>query len=67
MSWLGTIDKPYLKCDMRKDCIAAVTHIDEKGYAYCKEHGKERKAVMHCRKITRGEMKTLLARQPIGY
>lgn len=30
-----------LTCDMRADCRKPVTHIDDKGYVYCAEHGPQ--------------------------
>ena len=32
-----------MKCDMAKECISPVTHIDENGFVYCFKHGIQRK------------------------
>lgn len=51
-----------LTCDMQRDCTAPVTHIDEKGWAYCAVHGPERRASgIRCRKLTGPELKRLRA------
>lgn len=54
-----------LQCDMKDDCHEAVTHIDEKGFAYCDAHGKSRKTYMRCRKLTKTELKQLENGQPL--
>ena len=56
-----------LQCDMDRACKQAITHIDVKGYVYCKPHGIERKASHRCRKLTPTELRTLEAGQPITY
>jgi hypothetical protein len=48
-----------LKCDMTRECAAPVTHIDEKGFVYCREHGIDRKSYCRSRQLTAGEIKTL--------
>jgi hypothetical protein len=48
-----------LRCDMATDCQAPVTHIDDKGYAYCTEHGRERQAWRRCRKLRPAELRKL--------
>ena len=32
------------RCETRDDCEAEPTHIENKGYVYCKEHADERRA-----------------------
>lgn len=54
-----------LRCDMDYECIGQVTHIDEKGFAYCEPHGIERKAYRRCRKLKPAELKLLLSGLPI--
>ena len=57
-----------LKCLMTDDCNKAVTHIDDKGYPYCTEHGERRKNVRPCRRLTKEEIKALTNGQTIkGY
>jgi hypothetical protein len=52
-------DGPIGKSD-RNDCGAPVTHIDEKGYVYCKNCGKDRKeSGRRCRKLTSKELQQL--------
>ena len=48
-----------LKCEMRHDCEKPVTHLDESGFIYCKEHGEHRKRYKRCRKLTPAEIKIL--------
>jgi hypothetical protein len=49
-----------LKCDMALDCQEPVTHIDNKGYAYCTKHGEQRKAYgTPCRKLRPSEITKL--------
>lgn len=59
--------KRILSCDMKRDCTAAVTHIDNKGYVYCTEHGVKRKAVRPCRKLKPAELEQLRRGEPISY
>lgn len=56
-----------LCCDMKLDCVAPVTHIDEKGFAYCRNHGTARKAYRRCRQLTPAERKALIAGAAIHY
>jgi hypothetical protein len=58
--------KIMLRCDMTRDCTAPISHIDCKGYIYCKPHGLDRKAYQRCRLLTPAEMKTLLRGEPIA-
>jgi len=62
-----TIKGGKLRCDMSKDCAQAVTHIDEKGFAYCAAHGAERKAYRHCRALRPYELRRLEAGKTIDY
>jgi hypothetical protein len=32
-----------LQCEMKDDCKAPVTHVEEKGYIYCTEHAIQRR------------------------
>jgi hypothetical protein len=54
-----------LKCDWRADCTNPISHIDEKGYVYCMDHGRVRQGSMRCRKLTQPEIKRLLNGQPL--
>lgn len=57
-----------LKCDMEDDCKEAVTHVDNKGYAYCARHGVQRKqSGTPCRQLRPGEIRKLQQGQPIRY
>lgn len=44
-----------LTCEMSGNCTRPVTHIDEKGYIFCTEHGIERRGYgdyrIYCRKL----------------
>lgn len=55
-----------LTCSHR-DCASEVTHIDNKGFIYCRTHGEWRKAAGPCRKMTRGEVRTLEGGGVISY
>lgn len=55
-----------LKCDMTKECTQPVTHIDEKGYVYCTQHGLQRKGTMRCRKLSGPELKQLESGKPLA-
>lgn len=55
-----------LSCDMAKECTETVTHIDDKGYVYCKKHGLERRSVRRCRQLRSAELKKLLKGQPLA-
>jgi hypothetical protein len=54
-----------LKCDMKRECTEAVTHIDEKGFVYCRAHGISRKSWMRCRQLTPRELKQLKSGEPL--
>jgi hypothetical protein len=54
-----------LTCDMVKGCQAPVTHIDIKGYVYCRVHGRERKDTCRCRQLTAAELRTLRSGEPL--
>ena len=55
-----------LQCDMRADCSAPVTHVDEKGYVYCAEHGEQRKSVRACRRLATMELRQLRMGMPLA-
>jgi hypothetical protein len=58
--------KRVLSCDMRRECAKPVTHLDERGYVYCAEHGAIRKHSMRCRKLSASELRHLESGQPIA-
>ena len=71
---MGYAKDGRLKCDgwcgdssAPQDCPSKVTHIDEKGYAYCTPCGIQRKASHRCRKLTGAEIKRLQAGLTISY
>jgi hypothetical protein len=47
------------KCDMKKDCPNPVTMIDTAGFAYCAEHGMDRRYYEPCRKLRPHELRKL--------
>ena len=55
-----------LACDMRDTCVSTITHIDEKGFIYCAEHGADRQSWCRCRKLTPAELKRLQAGRTIA-
>lgn len=65
---MGMVDG-QLKCDMKKDCSEQITHIDEKGFIYCREHGRQRKNygryAMKCRQLRPFELNQLKAGKPL--
>jgi hypothetical protein len=48
-----------LSCDMTRDCVREVTHIDRGGYVYCEAHGIQRRASEPCRKLRPAEVAKL--------
>jgi hypothetical protein len=48
-----------LRCDMVEMCGEEVTHIDEKGYIYCTNHGWARRSWCRCRKLRPHELSRL--------
>jgi hypothetical protein len=54
-----------LQCDMSRDCACTVTHIDEKGFVYCRDHGVTRKNYCRCRKLRPAELRALQSGKPI--
>lgn len=57
-----------LKCEMRKECVQGVTHIDNKGFIYCRFHGQARKeSGYRCRMLTGGELKKLNSGQQLAH
>lgn len=55
-----------LECDGVKGCAAPPTHIDDKGFIYCRAHGIARKAWRRCRQLTRAELRILGTGEPIA-
>lgn len=53
------------KCDMTHDCTEPVTHIDQKGYAYCTAHGLDRRSYRPCRKLRPHEVRKIYRGEPI--
>ena len=53
------------RCDMVENCQAPVTHIDEKGFIYCKPHGIERRQYRRCRQLRQYELKKIQAGKPL--
>jgi hypothetical protein len=64
---MGHAKDGSLQCDGWCKQTGAVTHIDEKGYAYCTPCGIQRKASHRCRKLTGAEIKRLQAGLTISY
>lgn len=48
-----------LTCDMKRDCTAPITHIDNKGFIYCATHGTDRRDYCPCRKLRPFELRRL--------
>jgi len=55
-----------LHCDMKEDCENSVAYIDNKGFVYCEEHGKQRKASgIPSRKLSPAELTQLENDKPL--
>lgn len=52
-------DPVNLTCDMTEGCTEPVTHIDNKGFAYCTDHGITRRDWCPCRKLRPWELRKL--------
>jgi hypothetical protein len=54
-------------CDMTEFCQSAVTHIGNKGYAYCAEHAQQRRQYGYesTRKMRVWELQLLASGQPL--
>ena len=46
-------------CDMKRDCPAPITMLDKQGYAYCTDHGLDRRASQPCRKLSPSEIRLI--------
>lgn len=55
-----------LRCDMETDCTQSVTYIDNKGYAYCTEHGLDRQQWRPCRNLRPHELRRLQRGEPLA-
>ena len=55
-----------LICDMVDGCMEPVTHLDNKGYVYCTDHGIGRRDWRPCRKLRPWEIRRLLRDQPLA-
>lgn len=55
-----------LRCDMVEGCAENVTHIDQKGYVYCENHGLERRVYQACRKLQGWEIRRLQRGTPLN-
>lgn len=55
-----------LACDMHENCVQPVTHIDNKGFVYCTEHGLNRRWSHPCRKLRPHELNKLKSGKPIA-
>ena len=48
-----------LQCEMDKDCLELVTHLDKAGFIYCTTHGVQRRTWKPCRKLRAHELRRL--------
>lgn len=48
-----------LRCDMTQNCPKPVAYIDDKGFAYCTDHGQQRQRHCSCRKLRPHELRKL--------
>ena len=51
----------HLRCDMLPKCTGAVTHIDDHGWIYCRQHGTDRResGYHRCRQLRPHELRRL--------
>ena len=66
MTYITVEDREVLSCDMETNCPAEVTHIDNKGYVYCTEHGLDRRDWRPCRKLRPWELRRLQRGKPLN-
>lgn len=59
MNTLAAENTVKVTCDMKHDCSNPVTHIGEKGYAYCAEHASLRRGYERCRRMRQWEINLL--------
>lgn len=63
---MGHTTAGTLRCDMDHDCTEPVAMIDNKGYAYCIDHGMRRRVSgIPCRKLQGWERRRLEAGRPL--
>lgn len=59
--------KGGLTCDMVRGCAGTVTHIENKGYVYCRTHASQRRGFNpHLRLLTPKELEQLKAGTPLA-
>jgi hypothetical protein len=46
-------------CDMTADCNEPITHLDDKGFIYCTNHGVSRRYSRPCRKLRPSELNNI--------
>lgn len=56
-----------LTCAGDVACTSRITHIDNKGWTYCTQHGVNRQVHVPCRKMTKTEVETLQRGETISY
>ena len=60
------LDDNTLRCDMDRECTAPISHIDEKGFIYCREHGIGRRdSGRRCRALARYELARIQDDKPL--
>jgi len=57
--------RKFTTCGVDIPCNKPVTHIDVKGWIYCKEHGEARGEYVTCRELTFAELELFKAGMPI--
>jgi len=55
-----------LYCDMRDGCLNPVTHIGERGWAYCATHAPWRRGYERTRRLLVSERKQLERGEPLA-
>jgi hypothetical protein len=59
--------KDLLICEMTHNCVSEVTHIDRKGYVYCRRHAEQRKMSVGCRLLKPAEIRKIENSEAIRY
>lgn len=55
------------RCDMDLDCTEPTTYMDDKGFIYCTEHGRDRQWYRRCRKLRPHEVNRIKRGEPVRH
>jgi hypothetical protein len=57
----------HIQCEMSDDCKQSATHIEDKGWVYCQEHGEQRRGIHRVRKMRPWELRLIEAGKCLIY